>query len=65
VIFLVSPAAQRIIATSYDYEYPARPGIAPHADLPSLRSISPATLSPSALGTDQTAVRLIQEAGLT
>jgi iron(III) transport system substrate-binding protein len=65
VNFLVSPTAQRIVATSYDYEYPARPGIPPHADLPSLRSISPDTLSPSALGTDQTAVRLIQEAGLT
>ncbi len=63
--FLASAAGQRILAGSYDYEYPARPGIVPNPALPPLASISPETLSPSALGTDQTAVRLIEQAGLT
>jgi iron(III) transport system substrate-binding protein len=62
--FLVSPTGQRIIARSYDYEYPARPRIAPNPALPSLNSISPATLSATALGTDQAASQLIQQAGL-
>lgn len=62
--FLVSPAGQRIISSSYDYEYPARPRIAPNPALPPLHSISPATISPGALGTDQAAAALIQQAGL-
>ncbi len=64
VQFMVSAAGQQILARSYDYEYPARPDIAPNPALPSLSSISPATLSVTALGTDQEAVRLIQQAGL-
>jgi iron(III) transport system substrate-binding protein len=64
VSFLVSPAAQRILAGSYDFEYPARPGIAPNPQLPALSSLSPAKLSPTALGNDQQAAKLIQEAGL-
>jgi iron(III) transport system substrate-binding protein len=64
VQFIVSPAGQRILAHSYDYEYPARPGITPNPELPSLSSISPARLSVSALGTGQQAARLIQQAGL-
>jgi iron(III) transport system substrate-binding protein len=64
VQFMVSAAGQQILARSYDYEYPARPGIAPNPALPSLTSIAPATLSVTALGTDQEAVRLIQQAGL-
>lgn len=64
VNFLASPAGQRIIAGSYDYEYPADPRIAPNPALPPLNSVSPAILSPAALGTDQAASQLIQNAGL-
>jgi iron(III) transport system substrate-binding protein len=64
VRFMVSPAGQRILAGSYDFEYPARPRIAPNPALPSLSSIAPATLSVTALGTDQTAARLVEQAGL-
>jgi iron(III) transport system substrate-binding protein len=64
VQFIISPAGQGILAHSYDFEYPARPGIAPNPQLPSLAVISPATLSATALGTDQQASQLIQQAGL-
>jgi iron(III) transport system substrate-binding protein len=64
VRFLVSPAAQQIIAHSYDFEYPARPGIAPNSQLPALGSFSSAAFSPLALGNDQPASQLIQQAGL-
>jgi iron(III) transport system substrate-binding protein len=64
VRFITSATGQRILAGSYDFEYPARPGIAPNPALPALAAISPETLSPAALGTDQTAVRLIEQAGL-
>ena len=64
VQFIASPAGQRILAGSYDFEYPARPGIAQNPALPPLRSLSLATLSPASLGTDQTAVQLIEQAGL-
>ena len=64
VQFISSPAGQRILAASYDFEYPARPGIAQNPALPPLISISLAQLSPASLGTDQTAVQLIQQAGL-
>jgi iron(III) transport system substrate-binding protein len=64
VRFLVSPPAQRILARSDDFEYPARPGIAPNPQLPPLASIGAATLSAGALGTDQEAAQLIQQAGL-
>ncbi len=65
VKFLSGAAGQHILAGSYDFEYPARPGVAPNPALPPLSSISPATLTPAALGTDQTAVQLIETAGLT
>jgi iron(III) transport system substrate-binding protein len=65
VQFVSGPAGQRILASGYDFEYPARPGIAPNPALPPLSSISRATLSPGQLGTDQTAVQLIEQAGLT
>jgi iron(III) transport system substrate-binding protein len=64
VQFLVSAAGQRILAHSYDYEYPARPGVAPNPALPPLSSLSPSTLSVTALGTDQQAAQLIEQAGL-
>ncbi len=64
VQFITSAAGQRIVARGYDFEYPARPEIAPNPALPPLSSISLAALSPAALGTDQTAVQLIEQAGL-
>jgi iron(III) transport system substrate-binding protein len=64
VQFISGAAGQRILAGSYDFEYPARPGIAQNPALPPLRSLSVAALSPAALGTDQTAVQLIEQAGL-
>jgi len=64
VSFLVSPAGQRIIASSDDFEYPARPGIAPNHALAPLSSVLPATLSVVALGNDQIASALIVQAGL-
>jgi iron(III) transport system substrate-binding protein len=63
VRFISSADGQRILAGSYDFEYPARPGIAQNPALPPLSRISLATLSPAALGTDQTAVQLIEQAG--
>jgi iron(III) transport system substrate-binding protein len=65
VHFLASAAGQEILAHGYDFEYPARPGVTPNPALPPLDSISPATLSVSALGTDQEASQLIEQAGLT
>jgi iron(III) transport system substrate-binding protein len=64
VRFLVSPAAQEILAHGYDFEYPARPGVAPNPQITPLASIEPATLSATALGNDQQASQLVQESGL-
>jgi iron(III) transport system substrate-binding protein len=64
VAFLVSPTGQRIIARSYDFEYPARPGVPANHLLPPLSSISSTSLSVVDLGNDQTAAKLIQQAGL-
>jgi iron(III) transport system substrate-binding protein len=63
--FLASATGQRILARSDDFEYPGRPGVAPNPALPPLSRISPTTLSPQAIGTDQPAVQLIEQAGLT
>jgi iron(III) transport system substrate-binding protein len=62
--FLVSPAAQRIIAASDDFEYPARADTPANHVLPPLSSISSTTLSVVALGNDQVAAKLIQQSGL-
>ncbi len=64
VKFLVSPTGQRILSGGYDFEYPARPGVPANPALPPLATISRATLPASALGTDQQATQLIQQAGL-
>ncbi len=64
VNFLVSPAAQKIIAASDDFEYPARPSVPPNAALPPLASIAHASLSMRALGTHKQAAALIQSTGL-
>jgi iron(III) transport system substrate-binding protein len=65
VRFVVSPAGQRIIAASDDFEYPARPGVPPNGALPSLTAIAPASIGVAVLGNDQAASQLIQQAGLT
>jgi iron(III) transport system substrate-binding protein len=65
VAFLVSPAAQRIIAAGDDFEYPTRPGIAPNAALPPLSQVNPAIINVVSLGNDQPAAKLLQQAGLT
>ena len=64
VAFLVSRAAQEILAHSADFEYPARPGVKPNPALRPLRAISPARLGPVKLGNDQQAARLIEQSGL-
>jgi iron(III) transport system substrate-binding protein len=62
--FLVGPVAQKIISTGDDFEYPARPGVAPNSQLPALGSIAHATLSASVLGNDEEASKLLQKSGL-
>jgi iron(III) transport system substrate-binding protein len=64
VRFITSPAGQRILAASDDFEYPANPGVSPNPAVPPLASISSLSLRPAAIGTDQTAVQLIEQAGL-
>ncbi len=65
VTFLVSPTAQRILASGDDYEYPARPGIAPNPALPPLSKVNPAVINVVSLGNDLPAANLLQQAGLT
>ena len=64
VRFLISPAAQRILARSDDFEYPALPGVPANPALPALVTVPHATLPVVALGDDQRATRLIEAAGL-
>ncbi len=64
VAFLVSRAAQEILAHGADFEYPARPGVKPNPAVRPLSAISPATLGPVKLGNDQQAARLIEQSGL-
>ncbi len=65
VAFLVSAEAQRILASGDDYEYPARPGIAPNPALPPLSQVNPAMIDVVRLGNDRPAAAALQEAGLT
>jgi iron(III) transport system substrate-binding protein len=62
--FVVSEAAQRIIAASDDFEYPARAGVTANPALPPLSSIAHTSLSVIRLGNDQLATKLIEQAGL-
>jgi iron(III) transport system substrate-binding protein len=64
VRFLVSPAAQRIVSRGDDFEYPARPGVAPNPALAPLSQLDPDSLGVAKLGDDQEAVALIQQTGL-
>lgn len=63
--FLVSAAGQRIIAQTDSWEYPLRPGIAPHPGLPPLSSLHPDPADTIArLGDGSQALQLLQEAQL-
>jgi iron(III) transport system substrate-binding protein len=64
VSFLVSAQAQRILAASDDFEYPARPRIAANPQLPPLSSLHPAVINVTKLGNDLAAAALIRQAGL-
>jgi len=64
VAFLVSKAAQRIIAESGDFEYPARADIAANAALPPFARTPHATVPVAALGDGLAAARLMRDAGL-
>jgi iron(III) transport system substrate-binding protein len=65
VAFLVSPAAQRILAAGDDYEYPARPGVPANPVLTPLSAVKPALLSVVSLGNDLQAASLLRRSGLT
>jgi iron(III) transport system substrate-binding protein len=63
--FLVSAQAQTLLGESeVDFEYPLRPGIAPNKLLTPFKSLQPPAISASALGDDQAAGALLQQAGL-
>jgi iron(III) transport system substrate-binding protein len=64
VAFLVSEEGQRIIATSDDFEYPLRPGVGANPALVPLSSLPTTSVNVVALGTDQEASKLVQQAGL-
>jgi iron(III) transport system substrate-binding protein len=63
VAFLVSPAGQRLISQGDDFEYPARPGVAPNAAMPALARVAHANIRAAALGDDRAAAQLIVSAG--
>jgi iron(III) transport system substrate-binding protein len=61
--YLVSDAAQTIIATSKSYEYPLRPGVKSTTTLKPLDSVG-TVASPADLGDGTQAIALLQETGL-
>jgi iron(III) transport system substrate-binding protein len=62
--FLVSPAGQQTIARSHSYEYPLRPGVAAAPGLRPLSQITPAPVTPAALGDGSATLALEQKLGL-
>jgi iron(III) transport system substrate-binding protein len=62
--FLVSPAAQEIIAHDQSYEYPLGSGVVTAKPLPPFRSLRPDPISVGQLGTGATALSLLREASL-
>ncbi len=62
--FLVSEQGQRVLAASDSFEYPLRPGVAPHAGLRPLSSFRPNSLTPAELGDGQAALEMEQRLGL-
>jgi iron(III) transport system substrate-binding protein len=62
--YLVSEGGQRGLAGSDSWEYPLRPGVAPHPGLPPLASFGPSSLTPAQLGDGHEALELEQKVGL-
>lgn len=62
--YLVSEAGQHALASSDSWEYPLRPGVAPHPGLPPLSSFGPSSLTPAQLGNGREALELEQKVGL-
>ncbi len=62
--FLVSPAAQQIIAHSESYEYPLLPGVAASSKEVPLGRLQPNPISVADLGDGAGAVALLRQAGL-
>jgi iron(III) transport system substrate-binding protein len=63
--FLVSEPAQKALGKSeVDFEYPLAPGVAPNRLLLPFDKLQPPAISVSALGDDQEAGALLQQAGL-
>ncbi len=63
--FIVSQKAQKLLAASdIDYEYPLAAGVGPNAKLTPLQDLQPPSVDVSALGDDQEAGALLQQAGL-
>ncbi len=65
VSFLVSAPGERILAEGDDFEYPARPGVAPNPVLAPLSQVDPAVLNVVSLGDDLPAASLLQQTGFT
>jgi iron(III) transport system substrate-binding protein len=63
--FLVSQKAQELLGQSnIDFEYPLKPGVPPNPRLTPFKDLPPPALNASALGDDQEAGALLQQAGL-
>lgn len=62
--FLVSPTAQKIIATSESYEYPLLPSVTARGGQVPLAALAPYPVSIAQLGDGETAVTLLRQAGL-
>lgn len=63
--YLVSERAQQLMAKSkVDFEYPARPGVAPDPILKPFNQLQPPVLTIEQLGDDSQAGRLLRQAGL-
>ena len=63
--FLVSKPAQQALGESeVDFEYPLAPGVPPNKLLAPFKTLQPPPISVSALGDDQEAGLLLQQAGL-
>lgn len=63
--FLVSEKTQKMLAAStVDYEYPLRPGVAANPLLTPISRLHPPAISPADLGNDREAAHLLRQAGL-
>jgi iron(III) transport system substrate-binding protein len=62
--FLTTAAAQRVIATSFSYEYPIDSGVAANPALPPFGQLQPAPLTVIDFGDGSVAINLLREAQL-